>query len=113
MDPSPLLGVDWSDWVIRLPRGDGPGGAATAFLVLAVIAYALVRGLVSIGDKITPIFWTLVTVAAVLAAVLVVASLQDEVDDPAGPLVEREIGRNECAEQLLSRCPALPQDPSG
>ncbi|MDH3680447.1 MAG: hypothetical protein OEV40_10920 [Acidimicrobiia bacterium] len=104
-----LVGVEWSDWVIRLPGGGGAWETALGFLILALVVYALIRGTVAIGDKITGAFWSLVTLAFFIVVVLAIARLQD--DEPAGPIVDHEIGKNECPEQLLSECPPLTQDP--
>lgn len=107
-----MLGVEWSDWVIRFPTGGGSTeGTIIVILVVALLAYALVRGTVSIGDKLTPMLWSLVTFFAFLLIVIAVGRAQD--DQPGGASVEDEISEDDCADQFLSRCPPDPGDGSG
>lgn len=110
MQLSLALGVDWSDWVIRLPRAGGGAGAIFVLLFVALIAYALLIGASSVVGKIMPIVWSLVTFFAFIAVIVAVARFQD--DEPGGATVEPET-EEECAEELLSRCPPAAETGSG
>ena len=103
------VGVEWSDWVIRLPGGGGAWGTFIGLLIIALVLYALVSGIGTLGKVVAPYLWSLVTLAFFIVVVLAIARLQD--DEPAGPIVDHPIEKDECPDQLLSECPPLTDDP--
>jgi hypothetical protein len=106
MGLSSIVGVQWSDWVIRLPGGGGSPEATLLLILIAVaLAWAVVRGTSSIAEKVTPALWSLVSLVAVILVILVIGRIND--GRSVGSTVERD-GGQQCADQLLSRCPPSP-----
>ena len=110
MQLSLILGVEWSDWVIRLPgAGDGAETIFT-FVVVLLIAYLLVQGLTSlIGTIRGPLFSLLGLFFFLSVLVLIGRTTQD--DD--GGTITREFQVGDCEDQLLDTCPPVPQPGSG
>lgn len=96
-----MLGVEWSDWVIRFPTGGGsPEGTFAVILIAVLFIYAIVRAAVSIGDKITPALWSIVTFVFFILVVVAVGRFTED-----QPVVDGEVVESDCADELLTRCP--------
>ena len=109
MQLSLTLGVEWSDWVIRLPGGGD--GAETVFTIgfVVLIVYLLVQGMNSLIGSIRGPLFSLLSFFAVLAVLVAI----DRMAQDDEPTIGHEIEEGDCEEQLLDTCPPVTEPGSG
>ena len=103
-------GSEWSDWVVRLPQPQSNEGWLLAVLLVSFTLFALVKGLISVGDRLWPALNWLMIVAGLFLVVLFFNRFQtDDADDgPAGTILV-PIEEGDCGPELLTPCPPVPE----